>query len=212
MEFSLGTILKNHRESKGWSLDHVARHAKIASHYVQALEEGRLSAFPAKIYALGHLRRLCFYLNIKDAGDMEKVFEREWDKRVGTAGYGANSRGGIGKKLSVTPGFTIGLVLGVIVLFFAGLFGMQLDSFIGRPSLDIHSPTEGALVFQPFIKIEGKGERESQLTVNGREITLSESGAFREYIELVPGVNVLHFYLENRFGKLTEKVRHVVVK
>ena len=212
MEPSVGAILKQSREARGLSVDEVARHAKIFSSYVFALEAGRYHAFPAKVYALGHLRRLAFYLGIENMAAVETAFEREWTLRVHPGAYGVSGRATKRMRLAMTPGLVAGVGLGAVVLFFAVFFGVQLVGFVGEPALEIVSPVQGAVVSQPFILIEGKGERESQLTVNGREIILDESGNFREHLELLPGLNILEFYLENRFGRMSGEVRRVVVQ
>ena len=214
MESTVGSILKESRESRGLTVESLARRAAVVEDYVRAFEEGRYGAFPARVYALGHLRRLIFHLGISDAIHVQEMFDREWNMRSmikDTARAGrAGSRGRM--RFVVTPAVITSVAAFGLIVFFAGLIGVQLDGFVGKPSLEIASPSEGMRIDRPYIIVEGRGERESQLTVNGREIIMDESGYFREYIELLQGLNTLTFYLQNRFGALTEDVRHVVVE
>jgi hypothetical protein len=60
--------------------------------------------------------------------------------------------------------------------------------------------------------VAGSTEKESSLTVNGRELTLDERGGFNESIELPPGSVSLHFTSRNRFGKTQTVVRNIFVR
>ena len=73
-------------------------------------------------------------------------------------------------------------------------------------------PQDRAALREPMVRVEGRTERESKLTVNGREITINEQGDFGERIELQPGATALIFISENRFGKMSQVTRHVIVE
>ena len=68
---SLGAKLKNLREEKGYTLEHVARDTHIAKRYIIAIEEERFDEFPAEPYLLGFLRSYCEFLEI----DPEEVVQ-----------------------------------------------------------------------------------------------------------------------------------------
>ncbi len=68
---SLGAKLKNLREEKGYTLEHVARDTHIAKRYIVAIEEERFDEFPAEPYLLGFLRSYCEFLEI----DPEEVVQ-----------------------------------------------------------------------------------------------------------------------------------------
>ncbi len=112
----------------------------------------------------------------------------------------------------ITPRRLLSVFGGILLLFFAWFLVSGLIGFTAAPSLRIEEPTREATTDKPMITVRGTTEKESQLTVNGREITMDEHGAFNQDIELIPGLNMLHFLAQNRFGKITEETRYVVVE
>src|SRR5262249_36451255 len=55
----LGALLRECRESKGASLDDLARSTRIAPRYLVALEEDRLRDLPAPAFVRGFVRSYC---------------------------------------------------------------------------------------------------------------------------------------------------------
>ncbi|MDR0540180.1 MAG: helix-turn-helix domain-containing protein [Spirochaetaceae bacterium] len=58
----IGEKLKAAREAKGYSIDYVSRETNIARRYIEALEEGNFSQFPAEAYLIGFLKNYGEYL------------------------------------------------------------------------------------------------------------------------------------------------------
>ena len=54
---SLGERLKKLRETAGFSRAEIARDIQAPSRFVEALEEDSYELFPAKVYALGFLKK-----------------------------------------------------------------------------------------------------------------------------------------------------------
>lgn len=60
----IGLRLKEHREKRRLSVEQVAGRLKIREHYLKALEEGRFSKIPGRIYVDGYLRSYANYLGL----------------------------------------------------------------------------------------------------------------------------------------------------
>jgi cytoskeletal protein RodZ len=60
----IGEKLKEAREAKGYSIEHVSRETNIARRYIEALEEGDFSQFPAEAYLIGFLKNYGEYLSL----------------------------------------------------------------------------------------------------------------------------------------------------
>ncbi|MDR0550890.1 MAG: helix-turn-helix domain-containing protein [Spirochaetaceae bacterium] len=58
----IGEKLKAAREAKGYSVEHVSRETNIAKRYIEALEAGDFSHFPAEAYLIGFLKNYGEYL------------------------------------------------------------------------------------------------------------------------------------------------------
>jgi cytoskeleton protein RodZ len=71
-----GADLREARERLGWSLLEVAAELRIRLPYLEALEEGRLSALPGNAYALAFMRTYARALGL-DAEEMTRRFKAE---------------------------------------------------------------------------------------------------------------------------------------
>lgn len=211
---TLGEQLRSRREELSLSIRDAARALHTTTEHITALEEDRYETFSAKIYARGFLKKLAEFLEM-DAIEMSlRKFDNEWDvrmyrKRRETTPLPENR----GTTLYFTPGRIRLLCSGIILLVFLLFFGSRLDTFLSFPEIIFDEPQENTTFIQePIFRIKGKTERESRLTVNGREITIDERGNFNEEIELVAGLNILQFLVENRFGKKSEITRYAIVQ
>ena len=71
-----GADLRAARERVGWSLPDVAAGLHIRLGYLEALEEGRITALPGNAYALGFLRTYANALGL-DPNEITRRFKAE---------------------------------------------------------------------------------------------------------------------------------------
>lgn len=212
---SLGERLRQYRERAGMSVEQAAREIKIALRYVRALEDGDWAVFSARVYAQGSARRMAKLFAGANADALVAAVGREWDIARGGAEAGAYSSPravAVPRRFTLTP-----RRLGVAGAMGAGLLlatflSIRLTAFIAAPGLTIKSPADRSGFDTPLVDVAGKTEKESSLTVNGREITLDGQGNFDEKIELQSGANALHFISRNRFGKTQTVERNIFVE
>ncbi len=74
--FRAGSELREARERLGWDLGEVAAVLRIKLAYLEAIEDGRVSALPGNAYALGFLRTYATTLGL-DADDVARRFRAE---------------------------------------------------------------------------------------------------------------------------------------
>ncbi|MEK7074142.1 MAG: helix-turn-helix domain-containing protein, partial [Patescibacteria group bacterium] len=201
------------RTSMNMSVEEVAKQLSVRPQIILALEEGDYGVFPARVYATGYLKRLIDHFSIPKGDVLLDMLKIEWEEKRGRMdskilAFPHNGQ----KKFYITPQRFLGVCGCVIFLFFVWFLGMQLIGFTAAPRLHIDEPQTETITDMPIVRVKGTTEKESQLTVNGREITMNGDGAFDEEIELASGVNVLHFFAKNRFGKSSEEIRYVVVR
>lgn len=210
---TLGSYLRACREERGLSVDEVARELKVAPRYVSALEEDAYELFPAKIYAHGFLKRMLILLAGEEQDSCMQWFQDEWARRMA-----GKDRRPIQLPRQTKTFFTVtprrlAWVFGSIALIaFLILLGMQLAHFTGAPRLVLEEPRDQFAADQPMVRVRGTTEKESQLTVNGREIIIDGVGYFHTEIQLQPGFNELEFIVKNRFGKETKVIRRGVAQ
>ncbi len=212
---SLGDRLRAARENLGLAPEAVCRELQIAPRFLAGLEENNLAVFPARVYALSFIRKLLALYTCDDA-EREAIlaeFDVEWDIRA------ARDRGGAAKPLPgakarsvITPRRIAAASAALLFAGLAGFFALRIETFVDAPELSVTAPANYAALADPIVRVQGRAIREGRLTVNGRELAVADDGAFDEAIELSPGLNILEFILENRFGKKTTEVRSVNVR
>ena len=201
------------RSSAELSVEKIAAELSVRPQIILALEEGDYSIFPAHVYASGCLKRMIEHFSIARGDVLLDVLRTEWEEKRGAPNTSVlalpKSRR---EKWYITPRRLFGSLGAVALVLFAWFLASQLMGFTGAPSLHIDEPHSDAIIEMPTIHVRGTTEKESQLTVNGREITMNENGVFDQEIQLVPGVNTLQFVAQNRFGKTSQETRYVVVR
>ncbi|MGE5415291.1 MAG: helix-turn-helix domain-containing protein [Acidobacteriota bacterium] len=63
---SFGEVFRARREELGFTLDAIEEETKIRKYYINALEETNLSQLPAKVYAVGFVRRYARILGLNE--------------------------------------------------------------------------------------------------------------------------------------------------
>lgn len=210
---TLGEKLRKKREALGFSIEDVAHTTQISSKYIRALEENDPEVFSAKVYALGSLKKILNAITYEDKERAILEFTSEWDVRMFRKSKEIVSLPeNRGKNLYLTP-FRLALGFGsIFFIAFLAWGGFRFTNFVGSPKLNIHEPAGDSMISAPIIKVSGEAEKESSLTVNGREITIDENGSFNQFLELAAGLNALEFVVKDRFGKVAREVRYVLVK
>src|SRR3989344_1076848 len=210
---SLGERLRKRREELEMTIESVAHEVQSPIKYIAALEADNYEAFSVKVYAVGYLKRLCRALTMEDTDRFLKEFGTEWDvrmfrKRQEPMSLPKNR----GEEPLITPARLVILTVGIGLVLFLFFFGIRLTRFLGTPTLTLLDPKDREEFSSPVVPVRGTVEKESRLTVNGREIKIDERGRFDEKIELGSGAHSLEFIVESRFGKTTSKVRQVLIK
>lgn len=211
---SLGARLREKREELHLGVEELAQELTISPRFITAFEGDEYDVFPAKVYAVGFLKKLLVRLRVNDYLPWVEEFETEWGvrnfhKKKETTPLPSNP--------PVEPYLTPGrLAFGLVILSILAIlvfFGLRLKNFLGSPKLLIREPaqTESRVDF-PTLVVKGEVEKESGLTINGREITIDEMGRFDEAIELLPALNTLEFLVQDKFGKETRAVKYVFVR
>ncbi len=210
---TIGERLLRRRQALNLSIQDVSQEIQAPRKFIQALEEDRFEVFSAKVYALGFLKKLITLLNLEDGPALIQEFNTEWEIQILRKNNVALS---LQKRkrdfFNLTPR-RLALGGGGIVLFlFLSFFGYRLFNFLVVPKLELTEPQNQAVLTEPIVRVQGKTEKESRLTVNGRELKIDEAGNFDEKIELGAGLNGLEFLVQNRFGKQNKVTRYVLVK
>ncbi len=210
---SLGDRLRSRRERLKLTTEDIAQELKIPSRYFKALEENAYNVFPAKVYAEGFLKKYLASLFMNGASERVmyefhvqwEIFEKSREPLFSPPKYWIYGPYVTSRRFMMGAG-------AIAFIGFVSLFVWQFALFSREPSIAIESPKMDMFVIGPVLEIRGTIERESRLTLNGREIKIDELGNFDEKIELLAGRNTLEFLVENRFGRKSTEIRNVVMR
>lgn len=108
------------------------------------------------------------------------------------------------KRLSIK--FLIGCLFSFILIF-----ALSNTRFLSKGvSLEINGVEDGAVYSENVLDIAGNAKRSKHLTINGREVTINQSGEFTDTLVLLPGYNIISISAEDKFGKKTEEIFEVI--
>lgn len=103
----------------------------------------------------------------------------------------------------------------VAIVFIASLAYytyFQAKDFLNGPVVEVFFPTDGLLVNESFIEIEGSAQNISHLTLNGRQIFTDNTGEFKEQLLLAHGYNIITIEAKDRFDRTTQETLELVYK
>ena len=211
---SVGRKLREERGRAQLTLEKVSALLHVPVATLEALEADTYDHFPAKVYAAGVLKKYAALLSCEDIEGMLNEFSTEWDVRYFHVKRELTPLPeNRGAQPFVTPRRFWVILASIILLGLFIYIGFRVAVFVRRPPFTIEYPPERSLRFSGrLLEVKGSVERESSLTVNGREITIDSEGNFSDAIELRPNRNTLEFVATNRFGKVARDVRYVLVE
>lgn len=99
----------------------------------------------------------------------------------------------------------------VLIVFFVLLVGyayFEARGFLLGPSIRVGSDT--TVVHDPLIRIKGTADRIASLSMNGKDIFVTEQGDFDQPYLLSEGVNRIILDAKDTYGRMTRQVVQVV--
>jgi len=193
-----GEILKNQRLKKNLSLTEIAKQIKVKEKYLKALEDNNWSFFESSVYIEGLIKTYARFLGL----NYKKIlpfFYRDYD-----GGTAITFRQRVSEKYFTPEGKKIFTILLIIIFFiFFMYFSYQLKIFLTPPKVVILSPKTDIFYNEDLIKIVGKTEKETTVTIFGEKIYPNQEGIFEYNFPLKKGKNELIIELEGANGKKT---------
>lgn len=103
------------------------------------------------------------------------------------------------KKIVQIAGFSIFFILIIIYVILGSkdlIFGVKIKNV---------NLADGATVTDNIIKLTGTAKNAINLILDGREISVDQSGNFSETIALLSGYNIINIKAKDKFGYVDEK-------
>ncbi|MBI5645133.1 hypothetical protein HY970_03475 [Candidatus Kaiserbacteria bacterium] len=100
------------------------------------------------------------------------------------------------------------IVLAIFFIIIVGYAYYEARGIIYGPRINVSSGVQE--VHDSFIVVSGNASRIAKLSMNGKEIPVTESGDFEEPYLLAPGLNRIVLDAEDRYGRTTHKTLQIV--
>ena len=209
---TVGQILKETRESKLYTLDEVERHTKIRKELLRALEDDNYAKLPPLTFIQGFVKNYGKFLGL-DGHKLMAVLRRDFEaSKHPPMIMESFSKPLTKKRIFITPSRLIGTVIAIIVISFFAYLWFEYRSFVGAPTLEVMSPTQGQTVEVTSISVEGSTDPDAKVTVNDQEVGLNPEGKFKEEVKLSSSVNNISVVSTSKFGQSTKIERTVYIK
>ena len=204
---TVGEILKKEREKKNIPLTDVEKHIRVRVKYLEALEQNNWTFFSSKIYITGIIRNYAHFLHL-DPSKMLAFFRRDYEKKEEM-----KFKRRISSKYltSQTRKFAAACIL-LVFIFFLSYFGYQLIQYFAPPQVQILSPKTAIINDSDRIKIVGKTDKESSITIFGERIFQNKQGIFEYVFPLHIGKNELLIEVTSASGRKQITKKEFIMK
>ncbi|TSC78081.1 MAG: Uncharacterized protein G01um101424_215 [Parcubacteria group bacterium Gr01-1014_24] len=118
------------------------------------------------------------------------------------------------KRISQIAGLSIFFLLIIIYAFFRShdlIFGVKIKNVNivdGAPART--TVQSGGKVANSVLQVTGNARNATNLTLNGREISIDQEGNFDETIVLLIGYNIINITAKDKFGYIDEKNYQII--
>jgi hypothetical protein len=100
------------------------------------------------------------------------------------------------------------IALAIFFILILGYGYYEARGLLFGPVITVTSSV--SIVYSPAITIRGKADRIASLSMNGKQITVTEDGVFEEPFVLAPGDNHIMLDAVDKYGRTRQKVFEIV--
>ncbi|MFA6161505.1 MAG: helix-turn-helix domain-containing protein [Patescibacteria group bacterium] len=207
---SFGDDLKELRELRGWSHEHLAKATGIPASTIRFLELEDFDSFRDPVYAERHVRvivktlegRVGFFVHKFHAALEQKGFSVErkplsFFERVKHSALFVPSKY-----------FLLLLPLPFVILL--GWYVWRQAAYLSTPPiLQVTSPTDHMEISEPTVLVSGITDPTASVTVNGQAAVVESSGVFDVTLSVPRGMSKLDIVAERRYGKNAQATRYI---
>jgi cytoskeletal protein RodZ len=209
---TVGLVLREARENKGYTLIQVEKDTRIRLKFLDAIERDDYSKLPSVAYAKGFVKNYSDYLGLNS--DTVLAFFRRQTKEVSRSSLLPSATEEHLRKslIRLTPARFLGLLLVGLVFIFLTYLGLQYRKISQPPTLAIDSPKQGMVFHERRTDILGRTDSDATLMVNGVSVLVRSDGRFFDQVTLEEGKNSITITATSRYGKISTQTRDVSYK
>lgn len=203
----ISQLLKEEREKRDLSIEHVERITKIRKNFLLAIENGKFDQLPSQAYAMGFVKNYASFLGYPE-GKAIALFRREYDdKKENSVTF--KQRESVRKGFFDAKRILLFATFIIIIIFII----FQYGSLIFGPKLEVVSPRDRSIIGGNLIEVKGKTDPYAALFINEEEVYVAPfDGSFKKTIYTFSGEQKIKIVAKNRYGKSSKKELSVTVK
>ncbi|MCD6441973.1 helix-turn-helix domain-containing protein [bacterium] len=204
---TIGSILREARQSHGWTLKDAEKKTGIAKKYLEYLEADDFYKLPGSTYTKGFLERYAEFLKLNPS----KIIER-WRKEFSQS-PGKEIPNVLGIKNHSQKIFDIKVYLiAAIALLMFFYIGFSIKRVLSASALEILNPPQDLITTDSSIIIAGHVDLGADVFINDQPIKQISEGNFEQEIELLPGLNTIKISAKKKHSKEKIIFRRIILQ
>lgn len=206
---TLGEIFKKTREEAGLSLDEVCRAVQVNRKYLELLEDGDYGKELDGFYAKRVLKIYADFLNLEFV-PLWKLYLKE--KALWSKGSASKFVKVVSSHSLLDISKIIKICIGALVIAaMLGYLGWEVRKIFLPPYLEVINPADNLITSSSTVEVIGRTEKETQVRINGQEISSSRDGSFSESVNLKDGLNIIKISSKKEHSRENIIYRQVMV-
>ena len=206
--------MAQHRQQKGLSAENAAKKIQLNPRYIKDLEKNNYQALPADIYTINMLKNYAELLDL-NPNTVIDFFYKEKKTYHQTRLKKKDSKPSWQKRflnVFLNPKILKYLAVSICIILIIGYLGWEVNKIISPPRLVLFSPPKNFITDKNRVEINGKTEKEVNLTINERPLLSDQNGNFSLNLDLQKGLNIIKISAQKKHSKDQTVYRQVIVK
>lgn len=206
---TVGSVLKETREKKFYTLDEIEKSTKIRKEFLEALEKGQYQKLPPPTFVQGFIKSYGKFLGL-NTEKLLAIFRREFSENLNPPRVLESFSNPMDKnRFRITPANVLVTVTITLILIFFIYLWFQYRSLVGSPLLEVDHPPDQYNANNTELIISGRTDPESKVSINDQEIAIDENGKFSQQIKISDNVNKITIISTSKSGKQSKIERTV---
>ena len=212
---SLGQLLKRGRERSQWGVEELSADIGVPVRWIRAAEADRWQDLPDDAYSRIYLKSLCRAVGLDRQSTSALYVRLRQQSRA--AGYVPSLRRHPNEaipfwQMVAAPRLIRNAAVGLTACLAIGFLWVSLTDMVTPPPIAVSFPTDGTVLTERNVTVEGKTEPEVRLRINGKDIAPDSRGFFSDSLDLTEGLNTIRVSGSKRHSQETVVTRRIIVK
>jgi cytoskeletal protein RodZ len=195
---TIGTLLKDARLKKRYSLIKVENATRIKKDFIEAVEDEDWKSLPEFPVVVGFVKNIAHFLDLSERSTVA-LLRRDYPPH----NLPINPKPDVGQKFTWNPKLTFIVGISVVILVLVTYLGFQYSKFLAPPRLEVFEPKDGQVVTESLVGVSGRTDGDAAIKVNNQPIITNDNGEFNIKIQIYEGTTEISVKATSRSGKET---------